>query len=113
VERLAAGLLVVEAVAAGVAGDVVVRGDAVADVVLRHPLADLDDVAGDLVAQDDGRLLDPVPFHYIRAAYARGADAEQYLARAGRRLRPVLDADVGILVVDGCLHRVSSARRVP
>jgi hypothetical protein len=74
------GVVAIQAVAAGVAGDMVGDEDPVTDFVLFHPLADFYDLSRDLVPQHYGSFLDTIPFHHVAAADAAGDHFHQQLA---------------------------------
>ena len=97
----------------GVAGRLIVF-PAIFAVITRHmmadknPLADpvlvrlgLNDLAGDLMAQNPGRLLDPVPFHHVGAANAAGPHPDQNLPRPDLGRGEFLQANIVIVVVFG------------
>ena len=105
VERLASRMASPETVMTGVAGDMVGYEDTVTGLVPPHSLARFDDHPGDLVAQDNRRLPDPVPLHDVAAADAAGDHPDEQLPGADLRHGPVLDPNVAIAVVDGYLHR--------
>src|SRR3972149_10032991 len=89
---------------AGIAGHVVGRGDPVAYLVLRDPLADRRYGPRDLMSQDRGRLMDPVPLQDVRAADAAGVDLHQDFSVPNLRPRPFFHADVPVVVIDGNAH---------
>jgi hypothetical protein len=89
-----------EAVVARVAGDVMVDGHAVADLVFRNAFADADDFARDFVPQNDRGLLDAVPFEDVRAADAGGENLDEDFAGADPRDRPLFDPYVAVIIVN-------------
>jgi hypothetical protein len=93
------------AVAARVAGDVVGGDDPVARRETREPVADLDDLARDLVTEDQRRFRLAIPLHDVGAAQPRGHDAEDQLALTRNWLGPLLEAHVTVRVVDRRPHR--------
>ena len=108
---VAAGIII--AGMQGVAGRLIVF-PAIFAVITRHVMADkdplaevvlvrfgLNDLAGDLMAQNPGSLGKPVPFHHIGAADAAGADLDQNLPRPDLRRGQFLQADIVIVVVFG------------
>ena len=101
-QGIAGRLIVFPAIFAVITGHVMADKDSLAGVVLVR--LGLDDVAGDLVAQNPGRLLKPVPFHHIGAADAAGADLDQNLPRPDLRDGKLLQANVVIVVVFGDQH---------
>ena len=105
-----------EAVRAGAVGD---RGDdlhAVPDGPAVYPVADVDDLAGDLVAHDlwRGHVRVPGPRDlHVGAAGRAGADAQLDLARCDIRLGDLLEPDVARCVVRGCFHPATTRRPRP
>ena len=98
-----------EAVAAH---DVALGGHELADLELGDPRAQGDDLAGELMADDDGRphasLRPGVPVGDVQvgAADARVAHADQHLAGAGRWFGNRRDGQTGgRALLDDCLHR--------
>ncbi len=104
VQGLANRVVVCKAVVAGVAGHVVGHEHPVAGLELLNPLAGMDHVAGDLVTEHTGGLLEPVPLQAIGAAHARGHDLYKELARADLRDRRLLHANVPVAVVHCYTH---------
>jgi hypothetical protein len=98
-ERLANGVLPRAAKTAVIAWDMMRRDDTVAARKPREPAADLNDLAGDLVAEHYRRLGESVPFEDIAAADAGRHDAEDQLARACLRSLAMLDAQVPVPVI--------------
>src|SRR5687768_4939722 len=74
--------------------------------------ADFDDVAGNLVPQDERRLFDAVPFHQIAAANAAGANAHQQLTGSDLRNAHLFKPHVLITVIHGHSH-AAAARFLP
>ena len=115
---IAAGIII--AGMQGVAGRMIVFPAKFA-VITRHMMADkdplahavlvrfgLDDLAGDLMAENPGRLGQPVPFHDIGAADAAGADLDQDLPRPDLGDGKFLQADIVIVIIFGNQHMKES-----
>jgi hypothetical protein len=105
VQCLAGRVAPLETVAAGIAGDVMGDENAVAGPVTLHTGTLLDDDPADLVAENDGGLLDPVPLHDVAAADAAGHHPDEQLPRCDPGNGPFFDADVTVVVVDGDSHQ--------
>jgi hypothetical protein len=84
-------------------------GHPVADAVSGHPFPDLDDLSGHFMPQDQGGLVDTVPFQDIAAADAAGLDADEDLIRSDLGLGHLFQADVPIVVIHGYAHGSPSA----
>ena len=98
-QGIAGRLIVFPAIFAVLAGHVMADKDTLAGVVSVR--LGLDDVAGDLVAENPGGLFDAVPFHHIGAADAAGADLDQNLPGPDLGDGKLLQANVVIVVVFG------------
>ena len=107
VKRLAGRVAALEAVEACVTGDMMGYEHTVPDPVALDSGACLDDHPCDLVPEDDGRLLDPVPLHDVAAADAAGRHLDQQLPRTDPRNGSLFNADVMVVVVNGYLHGLS------
>ena len=103
-QGVADGVATVEAVAAGVAGNMVSDHQSVALPELRHPRSHLRHRSGDLVPQHHRRALDAIPLHNVAAADAAGLNPEQQLAGANFRYRHFLDANVVVVVIHRYAH---------
>ena len=62
-----------------------VNADPITDLEIQHPGAELDDLAGRLVPEDDGELGAQVPVVRVQIgpAHPARADADHHLARSG------------------------------
>ena len=104
VQCLAGRVAPLETVMAGIAGDVMGDENAVAGPVALNTGALFDDDPADLMAEDDGGLLDPVPLHDVAAADAAGHHLDEQLPRCDPGNGPFFDPDVMVVVVDGYFH---------
>jgi hypothetical protein len=57
-----------QTIVASITGDMVGDKDPVTNLVLIHPITNLNNLSCNLVAEHTGSFLDPVPFHDIAAA---------------------------------------------
>src|SRR6266705_4896353 len=103
-QGLADGLVAREAVSTQTARHMVRHEDAVADLDGVHAGADLDDLGGDLVAQDERRLRLPVPLHDIGAADARCLDAHEDLSGPNAGRGQLHDSHIVVRVVHRGAH---------
>ena len=87
-----------------VARNVMRSRDALADFAALDSLADLDDLARDLVSEHQRRFLDTIPLHHVAAAYAAGLDAHEQLAGPDLRRRHLLEPHVAILIIHRHTH---------
>jgi hypothetical protein len=94
------------AIAASHARDVMGDKNPLADVKALNIGAHGSDFTGDLVAQNERRFLDPVPFHQVRAANAARVNTNQKLARADHRDGHLFDSHIPVVVVHGDTHRI-------
>jgi len=66
--------------------------------------ADLDDLARDLMAQDDGSPGSAIPFEDVRTTDAAGSHANEDFTGPDLRDGPLFQTDVPIAVVNGDVH---------
>ena len=109
VQRLAGRVAALEAVVACIAGNVMRNKDAVSGPVALDAIAFFDDHPGNLVPEDDGRLLDPVPLHDVAAADAAGHHLDEQFPRTDLRYGPLFDPHVMVVVVDGYFHGLNNS----
>jgi hypothetical protein len=74
-------VVTVQAIATGIARDVVGDEDPIPDFVTLNAISYFDDLSRNLVSQHQGSFFNAIPFHYITATDATGKYFHQYLAR--------------------------------
>jgi hypothetical protein len=114
-EQFAYRLMTGVTIPAVAARHMVRREDSVTDAEISDTVADLDDLSGNLVAQDQGRFLDPIPFHQVTAADPARPNTHQQLTDANFWDEHLFKPHVLIIVVHGHPHAAAERfrRQIP
>ena len=104
VQGFAGGVMLMQTVTAGVAGDMMGDKNPLTNVITLYALSDLNNLSCDLMTEHQRGLFNAVPFHDVAAADATGLDLDQELAGADVRLRYLFKAHVMVVVVHCYAH---------
>jgi len=107
-QQVADRLVSRQTVTAFPAGHMVRSKNPIAGFKVFDPFPNFSHFTGNLVTQNQRRLLDPVPFHKIAAADAARAYANQQLTRVDLRNRQLFEPHVPIVVVHRHAHSLLS-----
>src|SRR5581483_58433 len=94
------------------AGNVVGRKYPVADLEVFDAAANFYDFSGDLMADDDRRFLDPIPFHHIPAADAARARLNEQFVWTNLWHRHLLKPHIAVVVVHSDAHRGTGSQAI-
>jgi hypothetical protein len=103
-EGIAGGVMTPETIVTGVAGDVMGSRNTISLFISLNALSHSHNFARNLMTEDEGCLMNTIPFHYVTTANTTCFHPDQEFPRPDFRRRHLLNAYILISIIHGNAH---------